>query len=99
MVRNLVGGYEANAKAPDVLASREFPAAANVRDAVVIAAVAVLGDEAAGPRIQVATVGELTAVTHQQAAISDVEYDLLGLGVIRILDELKGHDVVALEAS
>ena len=96
MVRHLIGGDEADAKATDILASRQLSAAADIRDAVVVALVVALGEKGAR-LVQVAAVGELAAVAHQQAAVRDVEDDFLGFRVIRILDELQRHHVVALQ--
>ena len=63
---------------------------------MVVAAVAVVFDAAAWPRMQVTAVCELSAVENEKARVSDVEYNRLRFGIIRILDEFKGHDVVAL---
>ena len=64
---------------------------------MIVAAVVVAGDKAARPRVQIAAVGELAAVEDKKAAVGDVDDNGLCLGVIRVLDELESHDVVALQ--
>jgi hypothetical protein len=97
VVRDLIRRDEADAEASDVLATRKLPPAADIRDSVVVAAVVVAGDEAARPRVQITAVGELATVDDKKAPVGDVEDNRFCFGVIRVLDELKGHDVVALQ--
>jgi hypothetical protein len=47
--------------------------------------------------VQITAVGELAAIDDKKALVGDVEDNRLCFGVIRVLDELEGHDVVALE--
>jgi hypothetical protein len=47
--------------------------------------------------MQVAAVGELAAVEDKKAPVGDVEDNRFCFGVIRVLDELEGHHVVALQ--
>ena len=96
MVRHLIGGHEADTKATDILAARQLTAAADIRDPVVVALVVALGEKSAR-LVQISAIGELAAVAHKQAVVRDVKYDLLGFRVIRILDELQRHHVVALQ--
>src|SRR6266404_4162389 len=51
MVSNLIGRYKANSKTTDVLAVGQLAAAADVRNTVVVAAVAVVDSEPSGPRL------------------------------------------------
>lgn len=44
-------------------------------------------------------VGELATVDDKKAPVADVENNRLRFCVIRVLDELEGHDIVALESS
>ena len=48
-------------------------------------------------RMQVATVGELSTIDDKKALVGDVEDNSFCFGIIRVLDELKSHDVVALQ--
>src|SRR5689334_13134722 len=100
MIRDLIHRHEADPEASDVLPVQELSAAAHVDDAVVVAAVLVVsGDEGARPRVQVAAIGELTAIADHKARISDVENNFVSLCVVRVLDKFKGHDVIALQPS
>mgnify|MGYP007007176910 CR=1 FL=1 len=47
--------------------------------------------------MQATAVGELATIDDKKAPVGDIEDNGLRLGVIRILDELEGHDVVALQ--
>lgn len=81
-----------------MLSPRErLAAAANICDSVVVTTVVVADDEATRPRVQITAVGERTAVDYKQATVSNVEDYRLSFGIIRILDEFKDHDVVALQ--
>ena len=98
MIGNLVGRYETDAKPTDILATRKLTATAYIGDPVIITFIITIGQKGAR-LIQVATVGELTTIAHQESAIRDVKDDFLGLGIIRILDKLQRHHVVALQSS
>ncbi len=99
VVRDLIRRNEADAEASDVLATRKLSPAANIRDSVIVAAVVVAGDEAARPRVQIAAVGELATIDDKKAPVGDVEDNGFCFGVVRVLNELQGHDVVALKSS
>ena len=99
MVRDLIRRDEAYAEASDILATRKFSPASNIRDPVVVAAVVAAGDEAARPPVQITAVGELATIDDKKASVSDVEDNGICFGVVRVLDELEGHDVIALKSS
>ena len=85
-------------EASDVFPFGQLASASYVGNAVVVATIVACGDQAAGARVQITAVSEPAAVTDHKTAIGDVEDDLFGLRVIRVLDELEGHHVVALQA-
>lgn len=47
--------------------------------------------------MQVTAVCELAAIDDKKAPVGDIEDNCIRFGVIRVLDELEGHDVVALQ--
>ena len=64
---------------------------------MVIAAFSV--DERVEARLgrEIAAIAEPAAVPHPKASVRDVEREFSSLGVVGVLYELKGHDVIALE--
>src|SRR5689334_16298490 len=97
MVGDLVGRDEADPEATDVLALSELAAARDVHDPVEVTTEAVAVLESTRRRREISAVSEAAAVPNPEAAIRNVERDLLCLRVVGILDKLEGHDVVALE--
>jgi hypothetical protein len=98
MIGNLVGRYETDTKPTYILAARKLTATAYISYSVIITFIIAVGQKGAR-LIQIATIGKLTAIAHQESTIRNVENDLLGLGVVRVLDQLQRHHVVALQSS
>ncbi|HCF1504394.1 TPA: hypothetical protein NIB30_004212 [Pseudomonas aeruginosa] len=97
MIRDLIGRDEADTKAANVLTTSELSTAADIRDSVVVTLVVTFGKKGARP-VQAATVGELTAIEYNEPLVGDVKNHRLRFGVVRILNEFKGHDVIALKS-
>ena len=97
IVGHLISRYESDPESSDIPILVALSPAAHINDAMEITARAPYLQEWTWSSIKVSAVAEMTVITNDKSVLTDIEDDHARTSIICILDELEGHDVIALQ--